>query len=66
MHHSFIYRNHRIDVDLRPCKEGWIWCYDLNDGREPHTGPGVIEPTLEALQSACIEARQAVDRLLSK
>lgn len=65
MNHSFMYCDHRIDVGLRAHSNGWQWRYDIHDGLQPHTSPAVCESRLVALQSACSQARKAVDLSLS-
>jgi hypothetical protein len=65
MKYSFMYRSHRIDVDLRPHPSGWQWQYDLHDGLAPRSSPAISESTCVALQSACSQARRAVDLSLS-
>lgn len=65
MHHSFIYRDHRINVAMKAHKEGWLWRYDFSDGQlQPHTRSAISGSTFEGLRAACSQARQDVDALL--
>jgi len=63
MHHSFIYRERRVDVDLRRRDDGWEWAWDL-DGAG-FTGNCPTESAQAALHTACTSARTAVDRQLT-
>ena len=61
MNSSYMYKSHRIDVDVFPRCGRWGWCYQIDDGPRVHHRCETFSRD-EAFLKASDAAQMAIDR----